>query len=386
MKKLVATLLSLIACVLLLVGCNNSTNNETPTIPDTERPTIKVFTVNVRYVYRDTIIHTLTDTKKEGESYNYPKYKENIPDKYIENEQKESYFPDDLKKGQIGYDAGILNVEYQVKPKYEQYMRITTTNTNTNGQIIPFAVLGINIGNNPYTVNNFNNEPVTFRLSEITEIKLFNTYSFYNNRIIDFGNGITNNFSAIIANNNAALKNLIKVDLTECTFIEELPSNFFSGIPTLKTVVSNGNTKKLQQVGSNFLADSENIEFIDFDFSALTRTGNYFLMNSLINYKDEFTIDLSNIKNSGMLFMYQRVNNTNIPTVNLILNNTQWNSDWFVGDKYDTTYYGKYYSSVNLNIYTNYKGNIETALQSYKNTTIHYKVYDMQTDKQLWKL
>ena len=162
-----ATFLSLIACVFLLVGCNNTTNSGTPTIPD--EPTVKTFTVNVQYVYRDTIIHTLTDTKKEGEVYNYAKYKENIPDTYIENEQKQSYFPDDLKKGQIGYDAGILNVEYQVKPKYEQYMQITTTNANTNGQIIPFAVFGVNIGNNPYTVNNFDNEPVTFRLSEFRQ-------------------------------------------------------------------------------------------------------------------------------------------------------------------------------------------------------------------------
>lgn len=378
MKKLVATFLSLIACVLLLVGCNNTTNSGTPTIPD--EPTVKTFTVNVQYVYRDTIIHTLTDTKKEGEVYNYAKYKENIPDTYIENEQKQSYFPDDLKKGQIGYDAGILNVEYQVKPKYEQYMQITTTNANTNGQIIPFAVFGVNIGNNPYTVNNFDNEPVTFRLSEITEIKLFNTYSFYNNRIVNFGNGITNNFGMIVANNNAALINLVKVDLTECTFIEELPSNFFSGIPTLKTVISNGNTKKLQQVGSNFLADSENIEFIDFDFSALTRTGNYFLMNSLINYKNTLTINISKIENSGLLFMYQRVNENNVPTINLILENKQWNNDWFVGVKKDSSFIGRYYSSVNLNVYTNYKGNIETALQDFENTTINYNVYDMPTE------
>lgn len=379
MKKLVATLLSLIACVLLLVGCNNSPNNGTQTTPDTE-PTAKNFTVNVRYVYRDTIIYTLTDTKKEGEAYNYAKYKENIPDNYIENEQKDSYFPDDYKKGQMGYEAGILNVEYQVKPKYEQYMQITTINANTNGQIIPFAVLGINIGNSPYTVNNFDNEPVTFRLSEITEIKLFNTYSFYNNRIVDFGNGITNNFGAIVANNNAALKNLVKVDLTECTFLEELPSNFFSGIPTLKTVISNGNTKKLQQVGSNFLADSENIEYIDLDFSALTRTGNYFLMNSLINYKNTFTINISNIENSGLLFMYQRVNENNVPTINLILGNKQWNNDWFVGVKNDSSFIGRYYSSINLNVYTNYKGNIETALQDFDNTTINYKVFDMPTE------
>lgn len=376
MKKFAATFLSLLACVLLLIGCNNTTNNETPTVPDNEH-TVKTFTVNVQYIYRDTIIDTLTDTKKEGEAYNYAKYKENIPEKYIENEQKESYFPDDYKKGQMGYETGILTVEYQVKPKYEQYMQITTTNANTNGQIIPFAVLGINIGNNPYTVNNFDNEPVTFRLSEITEIKLFNTYSFYNNRIVDFGNGITNNFGTIIANNNAALKNLVKVDLTECTFIEELPSNFFSGIPTLKTVVSNGNTKKLQQVGSNFLADSENIEFIDFDFSSLTRAGSYFLTNALINYKNPLTVNISNIESSGSLFMYQRANNINVPTVNLILGNTQWNSDWFVGDKYDTTYLGKYYSSVNLNIYTNYKGNIETAIQDFNGTTINAKIYDM---------
>lgn len=378
MKKLVATFLSLIACVLLLVGCNNTTNSGTPTIPD--EPTVKTFTVNVQYVYRDTIIHTLTDTKKEGETYNYAKYKENIPDTYIENEQKESYFPDDLKKGQMGYDAGILYVEYQVKPKYEQYMQITTTNANTNGQIIPFAVLGINIGNNPYTVNNFDNEPVTFRLSEITEIKLFNTYSFYNNRIVNFGNGITNNFGMIVANNNAAFINLVKVDLTECTFLEELPSNFFSGIPTLKTVISNGNTKKLQQVGSNFLADSENIEFIDLDFSALTRTGNYFLMNSLINYKNTLIINISKIENSGLLFMYQRVNENNVPTINLILENKQWNNDWFVGVKNDSSFIGRYYSSVNLNVYTNYKGNFETALQDFENTTINYNVYDMPTE------
>lgn len=379
MKKLVATFLLLTACILLLVGCNNSTNGETPITPDIE-PMVKVFTVNVRYVYRDTIIHTLTDTKKEGETYNYAKYKENIPDKYIKNEQKDSYFPDDYKKGQMGYDDGILYVEYQVKPKYEQYMQITTTNANTNGQIIPFAVLGINIGNDPYTINNFDNEPVTFRLSEITEIKLFNTYSFFNNRIVDFGNGITNNFGTIIANNNEALKNLVKVDLTECTFIEELPSNFFSGIPTLKTIISNGNTKKLRQVGSNFLSDSENIEVIDLDFSALTQTGKCFLTNTLINHKEPFTINLSSIKNSGLLFMYQRANENNVPTINIILDNTQWNNDWFVGDKYDTTFIGKYYSSINLNIYTNYKGNIQTAILDFENTTIKYNVYDMPTE------
>ena len=197
---------------------------------------------------------------------------------------------------------------------------------------------------------------------------------------MDFGNGLTNNFGAIIANNNAALKNLVKVDLTECTFLEELPSNFFSGIPTLKTVVSNGNTKKLQQVGSNFLSDSENIEFIDLDFSALTRTGNYFLTNSLINYKTEFTINLSNIENSGLLFMYQRKNENNVPTVNLILANKQWNNDWCVGVKNDSSFIGRFYSSINLNVYTNYKGNIETALQDFDNTTINYKVYDMPTE------
>ena len=184
----------------------------------------------------------------------------------------------------------------------------------------------------------------------------------------------------IVANNNAALINLVKVDLTECTFLEELPSNFFSGIPTLKTVISNGNTKKLQQVGSNFLADSENIEFIDFDFSALTRTGNYFLMNSLINYKNTLTINISKIENSGLLFMYQRVNENNVPTINLILENKQWNNDWFVGVKNDSSFIGRYYSSVNLNVYTNYKGNIETALQDFENTTINYNVYDMPTE------
>lgn len=378
MKKLVVTFLSLIVCVLLLVGCNNTTNSGTPTIPD--EPTAKTFTVHVRYVYRDTIIDTLTDTKKEGETYNYAKYKENIPDKYIENEQKESYFPDDYKKGQIGYEAGILTVEYQVKPKYEQYMQITTTNANTNGQIIPFAVLGYNIGNSAFTANNYDGEPVTFRLSEITEIKLFNTYSFVNNRLGENGKGILNNFNTIIADNNAALKNLIKVDLTECTFIEELPSNFFSGIPTLKTVVSNGNTKKLQQVGSNFLADSENIEFIDLDFSSLTRAGSYFLTNALINYKSPLTVNISNIENSGWLFMYQRANDANIPTINLILSNKQWNDTWFVGIKNDSSFIGRYYSSINLNVYTNYKGNIETALQDFENTTVNYIVYDMPTE------
>ena len=376
MKKLATIMLSLVACLLLLVGCNNTPNNNTPTIPDTE-PTVKTYTVNVNYVYRDTVVHTLSDTKKEGEKYNYAKYKENIPATYIENEAKDSYFPDDYPKGTFGYETGVLSCTYQIKPKYEQYMQITTTNTNTNGRIIPFSVLGLNIGNNPYTVNDYDNEPVTFRLSEITEIKLYNTYSFYTNRLVNYGNGITNNFGTIINANNAELKNLVKVDMTECTFIEELPSNFFSGISSLKTVISNGCTKKLQQVGSNFLADSENIESIDFDFSALTRAGNCFLMNTLVNCKTETNINLSSIENSGRLFLYQRKNDDNVPTINLFLGNTQWNNDWLVGDIYDTTYIGKYYSSVNLNLYTNYKRNIETALQKHIGAGVNVHIYDM---------
>lgn len=217
-------------------------------------------------------------------------------------------------------------------------------------------------------------------MSEITEIKLFNTYSFYTNRLGENGNGIVNNFGTIIANNNAALKNLTKVDMTECTFIEELPSNFFSGIPSLKTVISNGNTKRLHQVGSNFLANSENIEFLDLDFSALTRANNYFLTNSIINYKDEFSINLSSLEESGLLFMYQRKNESNTPTVNLILGDTQWQNNWFVGDRYNSEYISAYYSSINLNIYTNYKGNIETAVQDFEDTTINYNVYDMPTE------
>lgn len=376
MKKLLAAMLSLVACLLLLVGCNNTTNNDTPTVPDSEQ-TVKTYTVNVQYVYRDTVIHTLTDTKKEGEKHNYTKYKENIPATYIENKDKDSYFPDDYPKGTFGYEAGVLSCTYQVKPKYEQYMQITTTNSNTNGRIIPFSVLGLNIGNNPYTVNDYDKEPVTFRLSEITEIKLFNTYSFYNNRLVDYGNGITNNFGTIIHTNNAALKNLIKIDMSECTFIEELPSNFFSGIPSLKKVITNGCTKKLQQVGSNFLADSENVENIDFDFSALTRAGNYFLMNTLVNCKTETTVNLSSIENSGWLFMYQR-SESNIPTINIILGNTQWQNHWLVGMPNDPEYGGKYYySSADLKIYTNYKENIENSLQGFIEAGRNVHIYDM---------
>lgn len=378
MKKIIAVMVSLVVCLLLLVGCNSASNNDTPTLPDIGQ-TVKTYTVNVNYVYRDTVIHTLTDTKKEGEKYDYAKYKESIPDTYIENEAKDSYFPDDYPKGSYGYDIGVLDVTYQVKPKYEQYMQITTTNPNTNGRIIPFSVFGLNIGNNPYTINDYDNEPVTFRLSEITEIKLFNTYSFYNNRIVDFGNGITNNFGTIYQANNDALDNLVKVDMTECSFIEELPSNFFSGIPSLKTVISNGCTKKLQQVGSNFLSDSENVESIDFDFSALTQAGSYFLMNTLINCKSAININLGSIENSGRLFLYQRQNDGNVPTINLFLENTQWNNDWLVGDIYDTAYIGKYYSLVNLNVYTNYKGNIETALQKHIEAGVNVHIYDMPT-------
>lgn len=378
MKKLVVALLSLMACLLLLVACNNSTNSGTPTIPD--EPTVKIYTVNVDYVYRDTVVYKLTDTKKEGEAHNYAKYDENIPNGYVKNDAKDSYFEDDYPEGSFGYEQGILSCIYEIKPKYEQYMQITTTNDNTNGQIIPFAVLGYNIGNDAFTVNNYDGEPITFRLSEITEIKLFNTYSFYTNRLGENGNGIVNNFGTIIANNNAALKNLTKVDMTECTFIEELPSNFFSGIPSLKTVISNGNTKRLHQVGSNFLANSENIEFLDLDFSALTRANSYFLTNSIINYKDEFSINLSSLEESGLLFMYQRKNESNTPTVNVILGDTQWQNNWFVGDRYNSGYIFAYYSSINLNIYTNYKGNIETAVQDFEDTTINYNVYDMPTE------
>jgi len=376
MKKIIAAMLSFVGCLLLLVACNSTSNNDTPIIPDTEQ-TVKTYSVNVNYVYRDTIIHTLTDTKKEGEKYNYAKYKESIPDTYIENKAEDSDFPDDYPKGSYGYNLGVLNVTYQVKPKYEQYMKITTTNPNTNGRIIPFSIFGLNIGYKPYTVNDYDNEPVTFRLSEIIEIKLFNTYSFYKNRIVDSGNVLISNFGTIYPANNEALDNLVKVDMTECSFIEDLPSNFFSGIPSLKTVISNGCTKNLHQVGSNFLSDSENVEYIDFDFSALTGVGNCFLMNTLINCKSAININLSSIENCGRLFLYQRQNDDNVPTINLFLENTQWRNNWLVGDPYDTDYFGKYYSFVNLNVYTNYKGNIETALQEYIEAGVNVHIYDM---------
>ena len=128
------------------------------------------------------------------------------------------------------------------------------------------------------------------------------------------------------------------------------------------------------------MANSENIEFLDLDFSALTRANNYFLTNSIINYKDEFSINLSSLEESGLLFMYQRKNESNTPTVNLILGDTQWQNNWFVGDRYNSEYISAYYSSINLNIYTNYKGNIETAVQDFEDTTINYNVYDMPTE------
>ena len=69
-----------------------------------------------------------------------------------------------------------------------------------------------------------------------------------------------------------------------------------------------------------------------------------------------------------------------MPTIKLILENKHCNNDWFVGVKNDSSFIGRYYSSVNLNVYTNYKGNFETALQDFENTTINYNVYDMPTE------
>ena len=133
------------------------------------------------------------------------------------------------------------------------------------------------------------------------------------------------------------LKICTKVDLTECTFIEELPSNFFSGIQTSWKTCRYGSTKKLQQVGSNFLADSENIEFIDLDFSSLTRAGSYFLTNALINYKSPLDCKFKQHSKTVVCYlMHQRATDANIPTINLILSNKQWNDTWFVGIKNTT--------------------------------------------------
>ncbi|MCM1043355.1 MAG: hypothetical protein NC350_04010 [Corallococcus sp.] len=387
MKKFIIATLIILSCLLLFVACNNDTTDNN-TNDDTSQSTEKVFTVNVNYVYRNTIIKTLTDEKKAGDAYNYTKYEQNTPEGYVKDDNVESFFPDDYPKGTQGYNKGVLDVTYQIKPKYEHYMQITTTNSNTNGKIIPFAVLGLYIGNDPYTINDFNGEPVTFRLSEITEIKMFNTYSYYYNRLVSYGNGLTNNFGTIMEVNNKALKNLVKVDMTDCTFLEDLPSNFFSGIPSLKTVKSNGNTKKLQQIGSNFLSGNENLEFLDLDFSAVTKVGKEFLMNSLINYTNELTLNFSSLKDNGLLFMYQCSNNVNAPTVKLILGDTQWNNDWFIYDKsWGTSDYAHNLnqtdhadarcSAINLTVYTNYKGNIETAVSTFAGTTTNIVVADM---------
>ena len=136
MKKLVVALLSLMACLLLLVACNNSTNSGTPTIPD--EPTVKIYTVNVDYVYRDTVVYKLTDTKKEGEAHNYAKYDENIPNGYVKNDAKNSYFEDDYPKGSFGYEQGVLSCIYEIKPKtpystnYDEVVDLGQDEVNSN--------------------------------------------------------------------------------------------------------------------------------------------------------------------------------------------------------------------------------------------------------------
>lgn len=371
MRKIRFCFIAIMVCLLLCIGLSACSNSFDPyDKPDNntqqEKP-ITTQTVNLEYVCGKAVVGTFSYTKRSNEDLDFDKFFENIPDDYVQNLNVQNEF---------SY-GDIIEIKYNVKHKYENYMQITTTDSNTNERIIPFSTLGGTVKNLPYTVYDINQEPVTIQLSKITEIKIFNAVRL--------------NKFAINPLNNLAMTNLVKVDLTDCVSLESLPQHFFSLCPALTTVISNGNTKNLMEVGSHFLSGVETLTFIDFDFSNLQKAGNYFLMNSLINYSGVVNIDLSNIVYTGIGFLFQCSHESHdVAVINLYLSDKQWNNEWFDyntslygSNDYTHSLYGKgghycdMYTSLKLNIYTNYKANIETAVSIYLRGGATISIYDI---------
>lgn len=361
MRKIKFSLLLLISTFTLgLASCgtNNNTSDGSSTKPSDPPVEIITYSATVKYTFNNFDISTSTFTIKSDQlsDKSYITSKLSLPSEYVRAD-------DQIYLRDTDYTNNKKTYEVFVKPTYDGYILVKSSDSTINNQLVPASILSDNLSSTVKTTTTFSGQPATYSLSNITEIK------FKNSSKIDI------NFK-VSEYNWSSLSSLTKIDVSELKYLKEIPNNFFSYCKNLKTVdVGSDGFKNIIHVGHRFLAGCS-LSSCNFDFSNVTKIGNNFMFCALRDLTGTAIIrfrDLDPTTGASVLYQSRMQTNTKIE---LYLNNIIPTSNWFHRD--DSIGYSDYPSFIEtglLNwvivgtvlIHSNYVSQVQTVVEHLNN-------------------
>ena len=251
---------------------------------------------------------------------------------------------------------GDQDITVDLMSEYEGYLKIASTNPNIDGKYLSYELIDYSYKVNDNQIISMvpygESSAVEFFLDEITGIEFCNSLYIYSDFLYK----------------TSKLSNLETVNISNMKYLTEIPDGFFYGCKNLKTIIGH-NLKQLASIGDSFLQNT-NIVTFDLDLTNVTKIGKSFLRDALIgaDYR-EITIDMPSLQSIGetksgqiihyegevnfLYFLYQSKRNdnciVNLKMYDFLLTNTMFKSYHGVWD--DNHF--RYYSFVNLNVYTN---------------------------------
>lgn len=251
---------------------------------------------------------------------------------------------------------GDQDITVDLMSEYEGYLKIASTNPNIDGKYLSYELIDYSYKVNDNQIISMvpygESSAVEFFLDEITGIEFCNSLYIYSDFLYK----------------TSKLSNLETVNISNMKYLTEIPDGFFYGCKNLKTIIGH-NIKQLASIGDSFLQNTDIVTF-DLDLTNVTKIGKSFLRDALIgaDYR-EITIDMSSLQSIGgtksgqiidyegevnfLYFLYQSKRNdnciVNLKMYDFLLTNTMFKSYHGVWDGNHV----RYYSFVNLNVYTN---------------------------------
>lgn len=276
------------------------------------------YTATCHYTMNDYEVSSNTFTIKRSElTEENLKKKLSIPDEYELlktdlNNCLTSEF-DEINK--------TINYYISLKGQYEGYIYINSTDASANKKLVPISILYVRPNENTYkTVTDYYGNPVTYKASNITKIKIKNC------RTMSF-------MFTISDYSYSYFSSLSELDVSELKYVKDVPDNFFAYCENLHKVIWGEGFKYTNRIGSSFFAGTS-LSSCKLDLSYVTSIGHSFLYNSLTDLDEDASITFYALTKSADCALYQYKMNSNTK-VNIYFNKvlpTSQNSYWFLSD------------------------------------------------------
>ena len=281
--------------LLLLASCgspsstpSNSENNSTNNNSTIKEPVDVTYSATCHYVFCDVELSSNTFSIKKSQLTQENLEKELVlPSEYVLANSNLN----NCLKSEFDYKNNKIDYTVTVKPQYEGYMEIKSSDASANNKIVPVSVL-TNFGKDMVsTTTDFYGSPVTYQPSHITEIKFKNcknlSFGFY---VDDF--------------NYSKFSSLTKLDVSELEFVEKVPKNFFAYCENLHDVVWGNAFKYTKRIGSAFFEGTQ-LNTCNLNLANVTEIGNTFLFNSLTNLSSNAVVKFNEVKSFSDCMLYQ---------------------------------------------------------------------------------